>query len=307
MILAKTRCSKRFTSFAAMLTLALPALGQSAKPTYPELKASVASALHGRQGAVVVLDVDVGGLLASSNLDLAARKRVTPGSTVKPFVVRELLRLGKLDPAKRLVCPRKLTIAGRRLDCSHPAVPVSFDAADAIAFSCNFYVTQVALRLSGEELAAMYRRDGFLGPSGYARNEVEGSVQTAKTPEQVQLQAIGEQGIELTPLELAAVYRKLALHRGLLANMELPVFSGLERAVQFGMAHAAFVSEMQVAGKTGTAASPGTAHTHGLFVGYAPADRPAIVVLVYVEDGRGMDAAALAQPVFAAFQREAHK
>jgi cell division protein FtsI/penicillin-binding protein 2 len=61
---------------------------------------------------------------------------------------------------------------------------------------------------------------------------------------------------------------------------------------------------MEVAGKTGTATSRESAQTHGFFVDYAPAEKPDIAVVVFLEQGRGMDAAALAQPVFAEFSRE---
>jgi len=60
---------------------------------------------------------------------------------------------------------------------------------------------------------------------------------------------------------------------------------------------------MKIAGKTGTASSQNTARTHGLFVGYAPAEKPEIVMVVFLEQGRGADAAAVAQTVFAAFAR----
>src|SRR2546429_1370418 len=53
---------------------------------------------------------------------------------------------------------------------------------------------------------------------------------------------------------------------------------------------------MHIAGKTGTATAPNTARTHGLFVGYAPADQPEIALVVYLPQGHGLDAAKLAQP-----------
>jgi len=57
---------------------------------------------------------------------------------------------------------------------------------------------------------------------------------------------------------------------------------------------------VRIAGKTGTAASRDSARTHGLFVGYAPAERPEIVVVVYLERGNGGDAAGVARSLFAA-------
>jgi cell division protein FtsI/penicillin-binding protein 2 len=70
------------------------------------------------------------------------------------------------------------------------------------------------------------------------------------------------------------------------------------------MAHAGKVDDMKVAGKTGTAASRNNPRTHGFFVGYAPAEKPEIAVVVFVQQGRGTDAAALAQTVFREYAQE---
>jgi hypothetical protein len=134
------------------------------------------------------------------------------------------------------------------------------------------------------------------------RGEVSGQVDQAATTEELQLEALGDWGIEVTPLELLAAYRELALRRKSGdAGADAPVFDGLAGSVEYGMAHAAHVEGMRVAGKTGTAASRNSAITHGFFAGYAPADKPEIALVVYIERGRGGEAAATAQPVFAAF------
>jgi cell division protein FtsI/penicillin-binding protein 2 len=111
--------------------------------------------------------------------------------------------------------------------------------------------------------------------------------------------------VEATPLELAAAYRNLALHKlknDLASSSAVPVFSGLERSVQYGMAHSEAAPQITFAGKTGTAGGA-PAQTHGFFVGYAPADKPEIVLVVYLEHGRGADAAAIAAPILNAFAK----
>jgi cell division protein FtsI/penicillin-binding protein 2 len=70
------------------------------------------------------------------------------------------------------------------------------------------------------------------------------------------------------------------------------------------MAHAANIEGMEIAGKTGTASSQKSARTHGFFVGYAPAEKPEIVVEVFLEQGNGEDAAAAARTIFAEFAKE---
>jgi len=67
------------------------------------------------------------------------------------------------------------------------------------------------------------------------------------------------------------------------------------------MAHAVNLNEMKIAGKTGTAASRESRGTHGFFVGYAPAEAPEIAIVVYLAQGRGSDAAAVARIVLAEF------
>ncbi|MDR7481787.1 MAG: penicillin-binding protein 2 [Armatimonadota bacterium] len=76
---------------------------------------------------------------------------------------------------------------------------------------------------------------------------------------------------------------------------------GLRAVVDGGTGAAARVPGLAIAGKTGSAENP-RGIPHAWFVGYAPADRPALVVVVFVEHGRrgGEAAAPIARAVFAA-------
>jgi cell division protein FtsI/penicillin-binding protein 2 len=191
------------------------------------------------------------------------------------------------------------------MDCTHPASVTELDTSDAIAYSCNSYVAEASLRLTDAELVQLLRQAGLDSRSGLAKDEAIGHIDHPHNPEELQLEALGSRGIEVTPLELLEAFRKLALQQrsGKLGSAE-PVFLGLRQSIAFGMAHAAQVDAIEVAGKTGTASSQESAQAHGLFVGYAPAENPEIALVVYLERGRGMDAAALAQPVFAEFSHE---
>jgi len=266
------------------------------------LQRAVDRAIDGHAGAIVVIDLVSGSILASNNLNLAGKQLVRPGSTLKPFVLIELLDSGKLDAKQRLVCRRPLRIGSVRLDCSHTTDVVQLGADDAISYSCNSYVADVALRLGDSELVGALRRAGLDSLTGLAKSESAGHIDPPTNREQLQLTALGERGIEVTPLELLAAYRKLALRRrtGNVSPDE-PVFDGLEHSITYGMAHAAYVEGMKVAGKTGTATAANNPRTHGLFVGYAPADQPEIGIVVYLQQGRGLDAAMVAQPVLAEY------
>lgn len=266
------------------------------------LQTEINHLMSGKSGAVVVINADSGTILAQWNLQTAAQTLELPGSTVKPFVLMELLEKRKIDPVQHVVCHRPLYIDGKRMDCSHPRSITSLDAPDAIAYSCNTYFSTVATRLNPAELADTFKRIGFTSPTGHAENEITGRIGTPTNQGQLQLQALGEWGIRVTPLELLAAYHSLARHKlkGDLASASA-VFDGLERAVRYGMAHGAQPTGTTAAGKTGTSAGLRTPASHGYFLGYAPADKPEIVILVYLEHGRGMEAAAIAGPVITAW------
>jgi penicillin-binding protein 2 len=261
--------------------------------------------MAGRVGAAVVADVATGEILAAHELELAAHRLARPGSTVKPFVLMKLFEMGRVNASERLQCQRPLLIGGVRMDCAHPASVTDLDAEEAIAYSCNSYFAEAATRLSAAELVQALRQAGFDSASGLAKDEASGRIEMPRDRDALQLEALGDRGIEVTALELLGAYRKLALvrrNRALgAAEVDATVFAGLEESVAYGMAHAAHVEGMKIAGKTGTAASRESARTHGFFVGYAPAEKPEIVVIVYLERGNGGDAAGVARGVFEVF------
>jgi penicillin-binding protein 2 len=263
-------------------------------------------AIAGRAGSVVVMDVASGSILAAHDLAGAEQQLERPGSTLKPFVLDALLESGKLDPSQRILCRRKFRIGSVEMDCTHPASITELNAESAIAYSCNTFVATVAQRLSAAELVDVFRRAGLDSPTGLAPDESVGHIAVPASQQELELEALGDRGIEVTPIRLLESYRQLALRKrsGSSLGADAPVFAGLEDSVAFGMAHAAFVGGVKIAGKTGTAASANTPRTHGFFVGYAPADKPEIVMVVFLEQGRGMDAAAVAQTVLAAFARD---
>jgi cell division protein FtsI/penicillin-binding protein 2 len=285
-----------FLLFANRINPARPAENGKA------LQAAVDQAMQKKAGALVVQDVATGAILASHGLEEAAQDLARPGSTLKPFVLMALLETGRLRASEKFVCHRKLRIGSVEMDCTHPVSVGLLSAKEAIAYSCNSYVAQVARRISSAELAGALRKAGFSSPTGLVQNEVSGHVDRPATTEELQLEALGDWGIEVTPLELMAAYRDLAsrLKSGD-TGADSPVLDGLEGSVEYGMAHAAHVEGLRIAGKTGTAVSKNSAITHGFFAGYAPTDKPEIALVVYIERGRGGDAAAAAQPVFAAF------
>ncbi len=266
--------------------------------------------MTGRRGSVAVVDVQSGRLLAAYNLKGAARRVAPPGSAVKPFILLSLLSNGKTRAEERLACRRKLHLAGHKLNCGHPDSTEPLNAISALAYSCNDYFTSMALRLTAAQLQQALLEVGLASRPGIAPHEVAGEVVLSSTRESLQLQSIGEQNVRTTPLALLAAYQKLALRQreGLEDAALLTVFAGLEAATDYGMARLAQpAGPMKVAGKTGTSLADEGQWTHGWFVGFAPAARPDIAVVVYLERGTGpTDAAPIARTIFEVYSRGRH-
>jgi cell division protein FtsI/penicillin-binding protein 2 len=270
----------------------------------PKLQTTLSRAMSGRRGAAVVLDIHANRVLAAYHLKVAARRVAHPGSSIKPFTLLALLQEGQVDARTAIMCQRPLTIAGHRLDCTHPPTSEPLNPATALAYSCNFYFTTVATRLTPAQLRESLVRAGFSSLTGLAPKEASGTVEPARSTEELQLEAIGEWGISVTPLELLRAYRDLALSvtakpEGQLAPL---LAEGLQGSVAYGMARAAQpAAPLKVAGKTGTALADEGPWTHGWFAGYAPAENPQIALVVFLENAHGSDAAAVAREIFTAF------
>jgi penicillin-binding protein 2 len=129
-------------------------------------------------------------------------------------------------------------------------------------------------------------------------------VQRSRSAEERRLKALGVENVRVTPLGLLSAYRRLALMRRQASSDSAmnPIFAGLEASVGVGMARAASVEGMSVAGKTGTAGAAEGNWTHAWFAGYAPAEKPEVAVVVFLERGTGAHAAApVGQKILAAF------
>ncbi|MGA9671535.1 MAG: penicillin-binding transpeptidase domain-containing protein [Terracidiphilus sp.] len=262
--------------------------------------AAASAARLAPEARIVVLDMGDGRLLAASHLPEAARTLAAPGSTLKPLALYGLVAGGHWDPSRRIACSRKLSIGGRSLNCSHPAAD-PMDAQQALAWSCNTYFATVAESLVPGELRKVLAPTGLLAETSLVRNEATAVFRDPQSPDQSRLTLLGVDGILVTPLELAMAYRWLALQIAAHPNSEAAhvVQTGLTDSASLGMAGAASLGGVAVAGKTGTASSATGGQTHGWFVGLAPAEKPHAVIAVYLPAGHGADAARVAAELLA--------
>jgi cell division protein FtsI/penicillin-binding protein 2 len=265
--------------------------------------------MHGRSGTAVVVDVASNRVLAVYHPEVAARRLARPGSAFKPFTLRALLESGKLSATESLICRRDLHVGTHDLSCAHPQIG-ELQAVSALAYSCNDFFATFGGRLSGEELTTAFANAGFRSPTGLGSQEATGFIRLARSDLERQLQAVGEGNMKITPLEMLEAYRAIASRRAGVGNARADriILQGLEESAQYGMARLASIPETKVAGKTGTPKADNEAWTHGWFAGYAPADKPEIAVVVFVERGTGAgDAAPIAGEIFRAWWKAKQK
>ena len=276
------------------LTLALAvATDNDYKPSGDRKGAEIIAPADAPSGAAVLMTVNQRRILSVHAPGIARRLLLPPGSTLKPLSLLALIEAGKLGPADNYVCPRKLIIDGRLLTCSHPEGLPPMNLSRAIAYSCNCAVAHFAQRFAPGELASTLSRAGLCSATGFlSGDEATGEILAGLTGTRCQLQALGETGVEVTPLELLSAYRQLA-HR-VSEPLMAPVLEGLEGAVQFGTAQLARLQQIPVAGKTGSTFTGAGAHA-AWFAGFAPSRAPEVAIVAVVQ-GRsgGADAAPIA-------------
>jgi penicillin-binding protein 2 len=267
-----------------------------AGPANQPLQHIVDESMNHRQGAAVALDVETGQVLASYRMDVAARRLAAPGSAIKPFTLIALMDAGLVKEQTSLFCPRTVRIGTHVLDCSHPRTPDSLDPVMALAYSCNHFFTAISGGLPFDALPREFSRVGLNSVTGRWQTELPGVVDQPHSKQAMQLMSVGEEGIKVTPLGLAEAYRSLA--RPLRNPQSAPpefqlVLKGLQAVVNTGTGQAARSKSVNVAGKTGTFGG------HAWFAGFAPAESPETVVVVFLERGTGgMDAAPIAGRIF---------
>jgi stage II sporulation protein D len=286
-----------------------------------QLQAVAASALGGREGAVVVLDPQTGRLRAVVNSDLAFKSAFPPGSAIKPFTALAALRAGILTENTRIRCPGKYKREDVIDACVHPPKLPAFNAAEAVAYSCNYFFATTGEHLDEENFANLLGDFGF-GQKTDVNREGESSGVIARGRWQPQ-SALGEGPfLQVTPVQMATAYAALFNGGALLtpnndgvrkvrAQLRIDekeralLVEGMRGAVSFGTAAKVDLDSLPVyiIGKTGTSTQLGGFRTQGWFAGIAfnkspdPANAQ-LVVVVYLKNAHGADAAELARPIF---------
>jgi len=287
-------------------------------------KAASAIVLDPHTGAVLAMAVSPGfdaNSFGSVSADRRRNRAVTdmyePGSTFKLVTISGALSDGLVTPSTSFVLAPWIRVADRIIH-EHDTRPTErMTVAQILAQSSNIGTVTIAEKLGKDRLAYWIDRFGFGRPTGIDfGGESAGAV---LPPDLWSGSTIGTvpigQGIAVTPIQMASVYAAIA-NKGVLerphlvervgdrrvragkgrrilsAGVAAQVKTMLRGVVQGGTGTEAAVPGYTVAGKTGTANKPekggySTTKYVASFVGFVPATRPRLAIMVMVDEPRG--------------------
>ncbi len=290
-------------------------------------------------GQVVALDVTTGAVLAMASapgfdpnhfrgVDPASfRPRplsivYEPGSTMKPFVIAEVLEEGLATPREEVYCEKGAYRIGRRtVHDAHPHATLTVE--EVIQVSSNIGTTKLGERLGPAALEAMYRRYGFGAKTGIELREEKGILHPSGSWSRIGFatHTFG-QGMAVTGMQLTAAFAAL-VNGGVRVQPHLvtevrdtdgtviedkrpplgaPMISAETSATMRSMLGLvvedggtgvrARLAEYTSGGKTGTAQKVKDGrYAPGLYVssyiGFAPRDEPRVVVLAVLDEPQG--------------------
>jgi len=276
-------------------------------------------------------------------LNRATQGLYPPGSTFKVVTAAAGLDSGAITPESTIDAPGSLEVEGTPLenDFSEDFGPIALDTA--LTNSVNTWFGQLGQQLGNDTLFEYMERFGFNATPAIdlPDDEVyesgvysEEHLLHASDPVDLARLAIGQERLLATPLQMAQVAAAVANGGTLMKpqiwkrvidpdgrtveTMDPSVYSepisgetaaelttAMEGVVSEGTGTNAAISGVSVAGKTGTAETPGNIACGGgveenqaWFIGFAPADDPRIAIAASVEctEQFGNDVAA---PIFA--------
>jgi cell division protein FtsI (penicillin-binding protein 3) len=269
------------------LTLSIDARIQS--QAFTQLSSAI-DAHRAKAGAVLVLDVTTGEVLALVNLpsynpnnraklvgaqlrNRALTDTFEPGSTMKPFTIALALEEGRVNPDTVIqTAPGKLTIGKATVSDAHPLGALS--VAQIIQKSSNVGTSKIAMTLAREDMWDMFNKSGFgIAPDVPFPGAVSGKLRPYKTWRPIEQVTMSYgYGLSVSLFQLAQAYTIFArdgemvpvsfIKNAGVAQGRKVISAETARAVRAmleaaagagGTAPRAQIMGYRVAGKTGTA------------------------------------------------------
>ena len=303
-----------------------------------EAKAASAVVMDPRNGDVLALAVEPGfdanrfpKVPRENQRNRAITDTYEPGSTFKIVTVSGALESGIVSPSTSFTLPYSLQVADRVIHDAVERGTQTMTVAQILSQSSNVGIITLAFQLQQTRLSEWIGRFGFGRRTGIDfPGETEGIV---LPPDRWSGSTIGNvpigQGIAVTPVQMAAAYSVIAnggtwIQPHLVDRIEGGKVAAPKRrrvistqtardlrhmlrdVVEEGSGTAAQVPGYRIAGKTGTAAKPDETGGYSdyryvaSFVGFVPAAKPRLVILVTVDEPRGaIWGGTVAAPAFA--------
>jgi peptidoglycan glycosyltransferase len=329
-----------------------PAGGDVVLTMDPAVQETAMAGLEGVTGAVVALDPSTGAVLGMAStptydpnqlsshepaairdyaaqldgrevdprLNRAINARYEPGSIFKVVVSAAALSSGQYTPDTVIPAPQELVLPGTRTALENfggsacdPSGRQSL--LEALTISCNTAFAQLGIDLGEDRVREMAEAFGIGGdPLEIPLPVSESTLGEIETDAALGVSSIGQQDVQLTPLQAAMIASAVANDGTLMSpylvdQVRAPDLSVIDQTdpeelsepvsadvadqltemmtsvVENGSGRRAKIPGVTVAGKTGTAENAGP--DHNWFIGFAPADDPQIAVAVFVANGGG--------------------
>ncbi|PKM88555.1 MAG: hypothetical protein CVU87_07265 [Firmicutes bacterium HGW-Firmicutes-12] len=300
---------------------------------------------HIHRGAVVVLDISNGDVLAAASrpnfdqnqiekylsgkdelIDRTSRVAFYPGSVFKMVVAAGVLEEGLVTMDEKFICSGSYSfIDGTVIGCLREHGEVNME--EAISKSCNTTFVKLGLRLGNIKFAEYAAKLGFTV-----------NVNSMSPPALVGNASIGQQGVLVSPMQIANLYATLARdgqYKPWRILAEIRNYQGdviyeypskpaiqaissktsgilnkaLINATENGSGQSGWLEEVGAAGKTGTAQTNDTDEVIAWFAGFTPLDNPRIAIAVMVEENAhgnviGLRGGQTAAPIFKEIAQE---
>lgn len=273
--------------------------------------------------------------------NVAISNAYEPGSTFKIITTSAALEEKVVKLEDRFFDPGSAEVQGRHIRCWKHGGHGSQSFLEVVKNSCNPGFVNVGLRLGPDAFYDFIDQFGLGKPTGIdLPGEAKGIlIDKAKIkPINIATMAIG-QSIAVTPIQLATAVAAVAndgtlnrpqivrevrdksgqlirgfqtdvINRVLDASTAREVKSVLEKVVEEGTGRNAFVEGFRIGGKTGTAQKVGAGgylpdKYVASFAGFAPADKPQVIMLVIIDEPVGMYyGGQIAAPVFGSVMKD---
>lgn len=315
----------------------------------PQGQQAALSGLAGRNGAVVALEPATGKVLVMANLPsydpngvVAAQKRgrssgsgrfnrstqarYPPGSTFKVVTAAAALDTGRYTPDSLVDGKNNKVVSGAPLGNSGGQDFPTISLTEALTNSVNTVWAEVAAKLGPGTMYRYMRRFGFnqkppidlpadeLTASGVYNKR--GRVLDAADPVDIGRVGIGQERLQVTPLQMAMVasavanggslmkphladrfvqpdgrlasrYREEEASQVMSSETAAALTDMMGQVVKEGTGTAGAVQGIDVAGKTGTAEVANATSNQAWFIAFAPKNDPKVAIAVTVERTQG--------------------